>query len=204
MAAEWRLQLQLLHGCAPPCALGTRLDTETDLVAPVGASMNSWKTIGAPECSPPLITLKKGMGSVSAEAAGRPASVARYACSGSLAACAPARLSAMDTARMALAPSFAFVHPFSVCEPSSFCTIRSSAARCASTSWPTSAGASTLLMLTTACVTPLPWYAAPPSRSSSASKMPVLAPDGATPKKERPSDVKSSASTVGFPRLSKI
>lgn len=30
--------------------------------APVGAIMNSWKAIRFPECAPPLITLKNGIG----------------------------------------------------------------------------------------------------------------------------------------------
>jgi len=54
----------------------------------------------------------------------------------------------------------------------------------------------------TAFITPLPPYAMPPSRISSASCDPVDAPLGTIDEKE-PFGVAISAQTVGFPRLSK-
>lgn len=110
----------------------------------------------------------------------------------------------MLTLRIAFAPSLDFVQPFSFFEPSSDSTISVSSARCSRQSLPISAGAITVFTLATACETPLPEYGAPPSRSSSASNMPVDAPLGATPRKTAPVLSVSSHSTVGFPRESKI
>ena len=59
-------------------------------------------------------------------------------------------------------------------------------------------------MFATAFVTALPPYAAPPSRSSSASPEPVLAPEGTAARPGVPPSSVTSASTVGLPRLSKI
>src|SRR5947208_3059633 len=73
---------------------------------------------------------------------------------------------------------------------------------------PTTAGPSTSITLATARRTPCPSYRlASPSRSSMASALPVLTPDGtiAMPRDEAPRPLlaqTTSASTVGFPRLS--
>ena len=76
---------------------------------------------------------------------------------------------------------------------------------CASASLPISAGAMVSLTAATAFVTPLPRYRdLSPSRSSSASRLPVDAPDGAAARPITPDSKYTSASTVGFPRESKI
>merc|ERR1719258_829041 len=68
------------------------------------------------------MTLKLGTG-ITYLSVGFPASSARYLYRGMDLEAAPARAIAMDTARMALAPSFALLHPHSFCEPSSVSTI---------------------------------------------------------------------------------
>src|SRR5438445_8348425 len=61
------------------------------------------------------------------------------------------------------------------------------------------------LTLPTAFRTPLPPYrAASPSRSSSASRSPVEAPDGTAARPNAPPASVTSTSTVGFPRESRI
>src|SRR6476646_8305522 len=61
------------------------------------------------------------------------------------------------------------------------------------------------LTLPTAFRTPLPPYrAASPSRSSSASRSPVDAPDGTAARPNAPPSRVTSTSTVGFPRESRI
>ena len=83
--------------------------------------------------------------------------------------------------------------------------MRRSRAPWSAQSLPSSAGASTLFTLAMALLTPLPMYwLLSPSRSSSASKMPVEAPDGTAARKRPPAAVCTSTSTVGLPRLSKM
>ena len=53
--------------------------------------------------------------------------------------------------------------------------------------------------LRTACETPLPSQASPPSRSSSASCLPVDAPEGTAARPTAPPSSSTSTSTVGFP-----
>src|SRR5574341_1669313 len=66
-------------------------------------------------------------------------------------------------------------------------------------------GARRALTLATACCTPFPPYrAGSPSRSSSASCAPVEAPEGTAARPEAPSLRRTSTSTVGFPRESRI
>src|SRR6266481_4790604 len=61
------------------------------------------------------------------------------------------------------------------------------------------------LTLPTAFRTPLPPYRAlSPSRSSSASRSPVDAPDGTAARPNAPSASETSTSTVGLPRESRI
>ena len=67
--------------------------------------------------------LKNGTGSVK-ESVGLPASFAIYVYNGRLEDAAPARASAMDTPKMAFAPSFDFSHPFADLVPSSSCGVR--------------------------------------------------------------------------------
>lgn len=63
----------------------------------------------------------------------------------------------------------------------------------------------TVLIFSTALETPLPRYLLlSPSRSSRASNSPVDAPLGAVPLETVPSIRVTSASTVGFPRESRI
>ena len=59
-------------------------------------------------------------------------------------------------------------------------------------------------MFFTAPSTPLPKYLLPPSRSSAASKAPVEAPLGTAARAILLSSNRTSTSTVGFPRESRI
>ena len=56
----------------------------------------------------------------------------------------------------------------------------------------------------TACETPLPAQADPPSRSSTASNSPVEAPEGTAARPVAPERRAISTSTVGLPRESRI
>src|SRR5918998_1344380 len=70
---------------------------------------------------------------------------------------------------------------------------------------PASAGAISFPTFSTARSTPLPRYApASPSRSSTASNCPVEAPDGTAARPTAPDSSRTSTSTVGFPRESRI
>src|SRR5205814_4872397 len=111
---------------------------------------------------------------------------------------ASARAAAIDTPRSAFAPSRLLV-----AVPSSAINA-SSSARWVSNWRPTIVAAISPLMLATAFRTPLPPYrAGSPSRSSSASRSPVDAPDGTAARPATASTL-SSTSTVGFPRESRI
>ena len=96
--------------------------------SPCGMIMNSWKSIGASECAPPLMTLAIGTGSTLAF--GPP----RYLNSGRPSASAAALALASETARMALAPSLDLVSV-----PSSLSMVRSTVSW-SSASRPRSAG----------------------------------------------------------------
>src|SRR6266536_2933531 len=61
----------------------------------------------------------------------------------------------------------------------------------------------TSFTLRTACRTPLPPYRGSPSRSSTASNLPVLAPEGTIARPVEPSSRPTSHSMVGFPRESR-
>ena len=78
-----------------------------------------------------------------------------------------------------------------------------STARWSSASSPQTASAISPLTLATACRTPLPEKRSPPSRSSTASRMPVEAPEGAMARPRAPESRSTSASTVGLPRESR-
>ena len=109
----------------------------------------------------------------------------------------------MDTARVALAPRFPLL------------SVPSVSIRILSIStwfkpfFPQTASRILVLILFTAFFTPSPKYLVSPSRSSTASNLPVLAPDGtaAIPEYLLPVMVSvrtASASTVGFPLESRI
>ena len=108
--------------CAAPCR---PLHRPAPLLpwsgAPIGATMNSWKSSLFGACTPPLRTLKCGTGSRGVTPAGL-----RERHSGTPAEAAIARAAAIDTPTMALAPSRAL---FSV--PSSLISASSSSARSA-------------------------------------------------------------------------
>lgn len=86
----------------------------------------------------------------------------------------------------------------------SACVIYMYICTCWRTSWPLRAAAMAPFTLATAFFTPLPLYALPPSRSSTASWMPVDAPEGTEARTKMPSVVVRSTSTVGLPRESMI
>ena len=113
-----------------------------------------------------------------------------------LAEFAAARATAIDTPRMAFAPRFDL---FGV--PSRSFNVLSTL-RWALTSMPIISSAITVLTLFTARNTVFPPKSDSLSRSSSASLDPVDAPDG-TIARPKPQPVKTSTSTVGFPRESR-
>src|SRR2546427_1221485 len=105
----------------------------------------------------------------------------------------------METARMALAPrrDFGGVPSSSI--------MRLSRTRWSAASRPTTALAISVLVLATAFSTPLPrYFDLSPSRNSRASCSPVEAPEGTAARPRVPSSSKTSASTVGLPRESRI
>merc|ERR1712137_297635 len=95
--------------------------------APTGKIMNSWQARRLPAWLPPLITLKDGTG-IMYLSVGRPAMLAMYSYRGNCMEAAPARQTAMDTARIALAPSLDLDQPQSFWVPSSVSTMRLSIA----------------------------------------------------------------------------
>ena len=112
---------------------------------------------------------------------------------------AAALAQAMETARMAFAPSFdlSFVPSARI--------MALSTAYMSHASIPFSVSHITVLTFSAALRTPFPPYLPlSPSRSSSASYSPVDAPLGAAPLATVPSARRTSASTVGFPRESMI
>src|SRR5229473_109600 len=112
---------------------------------------------------------------------------------------AAARAAAMETARMALAPRRDLVGV-----PSRE-IILWSRARWSAASSPAMDLAISLLALSTALSTPLPrYFDLSPSRSSTASRSPVEAPEGTAARPSAPPSSTTSTSTVGLPRLSRI
>ncbi len=121
----------------------------------------------------------------------------RCSYSGRPRAAAAACATASETPRIALAPSLDL---FGV--PSSAISA-ASIAGWSSTSMPARAFAISVRTFSTALSTPSPPYrAGSPSRSSSASCWPVLAPDGTIARPDSPAEVVASTSTVGRPRES--
>mmetsp|Transcript_32190 Transcript_32190/g.96113 ORF Transcript_32190/g.96113 Transcript_32190/m.96113 type:complete len:311 (-) Transcript_32190:46-978(-) len=163
--------------------------------APVGRIMNSCIASPLPACEPPLMMLKAGTGSTSFLL---PAKSAMCLYSGMSFSAAPALHTAIDTAKIALAPNLPLLGV-----PSSSRILASIAAWSVG-SMPARAGARMSLMLLTALYTLLPRYLLlSPSRSSTASCTPVDAPLG-TAARYTPRLVVTSASTVGLPRESMI
>src|SRR4051812_14577831 len=161
--------------------------------APAGTIMNSCRSIEFCACAPPLITFSIGTGNV------RAASPPIQRKSETFAFAAAAFAAASETPRIAFAPSRPL---FSVPSSSSR---RASTAFWSSASTPCSACAISPSTLLTACVTPLPAHApVSPSRSSSASWTPVDAPDGTAARPNAPFPSRTSTSTVGLPRESRI
>mmetsp|Transcript_21344 Transcript_21344/g.49581 ORF Transcript_21344/g.49581 Transcript_21344/m.49581 type:complete len:235 (-) Transcript_21344:3154-3858(-) len=149
-----------------------------NVVAPTGRIMNSWQAKRFPAWEPPLITLKDGTGKRKSSS-GWPARAAMCWNNRRPAAAAPARQTAMETASIALAPSFAFDQPHSFFDPSIVSTMSLSIMLCCVASRPISFGAIKSFTLATAFSTPFPRALfLSPSRSSKASYTPVDAPDG--------------------------
>ena len=112
---------------------------------------------------------------------------------------AAALATASDTPSVAFAPNLPL---FSVPSNSiSFLSIST----CSNTFIPSSSGAIISFTFATAFVTPFPKYLdLSPSLSSTASKLPVDAPDGTIATPFEPSSVTTSTCTVGFPLESNI
>mmetsp|Transcript_82547 Transcript_82547/g.151119 ORF Transcript_82547/g.151119 Transcript_82547/m.151119 type:complete len:217 (-) Transcript_82547:2-652(-) len=143
------------------------------------------------------MTLKHGTGNTIGPVL--PARWAKCLYSGTPLAAAAALAAAMETPRIALAPSLLLLGV-----PSSSIILKSKA-DCSATLNPLSALAKVVFTAATAFVTPLPRYRfLTPSRSSHASWIPVEAPEGTAARAEIPDFVTRSTSTVGLPRLSSI
>merc|ERR1712100_233428 len=89
--------LRLWYTSAPICIASLKE------LAPTGKIMNSWHARRLPAWEPPLITLKLGTG-ITYLSVGLPASSAMYLYNGWDLEAAPARATAMETARIAFAP----------------------------------------------------------------------------------------------------
>mmetsp|Transcript_54085 Transcript_54085/g.136066 ORF Transcript_54085/g.136066 Transcript_54085/m.136066 type:complete len:207 (-) Transcript_54085:244-864(-) len=155
--------LRLWYTSAPSCMASLKF------LAPVGRIMNSCIASLLPAWLPPLMTFMAGTGMTNLSV-GLPARPAMYWYRGIFLAAAPARQMAIDTAKMAFAPSLDLDHPHSFLVPSSCSTIILSRPVWSVGSLPLRAGAMMLLTLSTALSTPLP--SSRPlslSRSSSAS-----------------------------------
>src|SRR5690606_30817064 len=163
--------------------------------APTGRTMNSWKSTLLSACAPPLMMFIIGTGSETLDSV----MPAMYCHSGCFFEAATAWAAASETPSSALAPRRPL---FSV--PSR--SIRRRSRPCwSAVSKPARASAMAPLTLATAFFTPLPRYRVlSPSPSSTASLVPVEAPDGTAARPKEPSARVTSASRVGLPRLSRI
>jgi len=162
------------------------------LFAPTGITMNSWMSMLLSAWEPPFRMFIIGTGRVHAP------TPPRYRYNGRPHASAAARATAIEAPRIAFAPSFPL---FPV--PSRSISIRS-IMTCSVASYPTSLGAITRFTLRTAFVTPFPMNRfGSPSRSSTASRVPVDAPEGTIARPSAPDSSSTSTSTVGFPRESR-
>ena len=163
------------------------------LGAPTGIIMNSCTSTVLAACAPPFKIFIIGTGRRFPEIPPRK----RY--NGISSACAAALAVAIDTARIALAPSF------DLSLVPSAAIIAASIAYISLASIPIMVSAIVVLIFSTALETPFPRYLeVSPSLNSSASNSPVDAPLGAVPLATVPSTSVTSASTVGFPLESKI
>ena len=154
--------------------------------------MNSWKSSGLAACAPPLSTLKCGTGS----RGGTPGSAR---CSHSGVSPANSRAAAIDTPTIALAPSRSRVGV-----PSKATSAASNSAWSAQARPPTRSAISPVTEPTARSTPEPPYRAGSPSRSSTASRTPVDAPDGTPALPVRPSVDRSSTYKVGRPRESRI
>ena len=154
--------------------------------------MNSWMSVEPSACLPPLTMFNIGAG----RETGAPPAKYRYRGRPALAALAWAN--AMDAPTMAFAPRRDLPGV-----PSSSIRARSTAA-CSPASLPIRTAVISPRTFSTARRTPSPpkrdWS---PSRSSSASAVPLLAPEGTSARPTAPSEVRISTSTVGLPRESR-
>ena len=154
--------------------------------------MNSCRSILLSACCPPLSIFIIGTGMTNSALSDK------YSYSGTFSDLAAALQTAIDTPKMALAPSLLL---FSV--PSSS-IILLSIADWSLASIPDNSDAISLFTFSTAVRTPLPRYLAlSPSRSSIASCSPVDAPEGTIAVPVTPSSSFTSTETVGFPLESK-
>lgn len=124
--------------------------TSVKELAPTGRIMNSCMASLLPAWLPPLMMLNEGTGMYILPV-GLPASSAMCLYSGLPLAAAPALQTAIETPRMALAPSLALDQPHSFLEPSSSWTILSSMTCCSLGSMPTRAGPMMEFTFSTAC-----------------------------------------------------
>ena len=113
------------------------------------------------------------------------------------ASAAPAFAAAREMPRIAFAPSRPLFG-----DPSRSIIARSRPSWSA-TSRPRASSASSPFTFATACETPLPPHAEPPSRNSTASCTPVDAPEGTMARPNAPEPRRTSTSTVGLPRESR-
>src|SRR5579875_1200720 len=158
-----------------------------------GTIMNSWKSRPLSAWRPPLRMFIRGTGRVVAS------SPPRYRNRGTPRSAAAARATARETPRIALAPRRLLLGV-----PSRSQSIRSMP-RWSDGSRPRRRGARTSRTFRTALRTPRPPYRVlSPSRSSSASWTPVLAPEGTAATPRWPVSRDTSTSTVGLPRESRI
>ena len=142
-------------------------------------------------CLPPFRMLNIGTGSVFP--------VPRCLYNGTPFDAAAAWATASDTPKIALAP---IADLFGVPSASS---IRWSTAAWSNGERPVTANARWLFTFATALLTPVPpKRSLSPSRNSTASYRPVLAPEGTAARPIKPSDNRTSTSTVGLPRESSI
>ena len=153
--------------------------------------MNSWRSIVLSAWAPPLITFIIGTGRTCA--LGPP----MYRHKGRSRASAAARAVARLTPSTALAPTRDLLGVPSRSRRAV------SISRCSRASMPRRVVAISPFTNPTAASTPLPLNRRPPSRSSTASCSPVLAPDGTRARPRAPLASSTSASTVGLPRESR-
>ena len=158
----------------------------------MGAIMNSWISTPVSACAPPLRMFIMGTGRRCA--LGPP----KYLNNGNSAESAAALATARDAPKIAFAPSRLL---FGVPSRS---IMTWSTVRWSSADKPIIESAISPSTPATVAKTPLPPYREPPSRFSAASKAPVEAPEGTAARETVSSSRRTSTSTVGLPRESRI